>query len=347
MAVDEAEWEAVARLLAGESADDERRRVRGWLDARPADAAFVRAVERAVRPAPDAAEVDVDAALRRVHGRMDGADVRPLRPRHATPASTSTSMPAARRWRGGAALAAAAMLLVAVLVWQAARGPAATEARAIATAVGERDSLRLPDGSRVVLGPDSRLVVSSEFGAARREVELRGEAFFDVVHDDARPFVVRAGGAAVRDVGTAFAVRSSEAGGVRVVVTEGAVLLGAAADAAANGVLLHAGDRGVLGTDARVVVARGAVTDDDLAWTRGRLVFRDAPMAEVSAALRRWYGVELRVEDSALARRHLTADFAGEPVARVLDVLGLALGADVERRGDSVMVRPARGARPR
>jgi transmembrane sensor len=304
-----------------------------------------------VRRAPAAdADVDVEAALRRVRERRDAADVLPFRPPHRTPAEPA-ARPAASsvtsRWRLPAlsALAAAALLLVAVLAWQGTRDPAGNP-RTVATAVGERDSLRLPDGSRVLLGPESRLVVAGDFGTARRDVELRGEAFFDVVHDDRRPFVVHAGGAAVRDVGTAFTVRAV-AGGVRVVVTEGAVLLGAAAGADTAGVLLRAGDRGELRPGGPPAVARGAATDDDLAWTRGRLVFREAPMDEVAATLRRWYGVTLRVEDSALARRHLTADFAGEPVARVLDVLALALGAEVERRGDSASVRPAAGVPPR
>ena len=326
------EWEAVARVLAGESPDDETRRVRRWLDARPADAAFVAAVARLAPPASaPATDVDVEAALRRVHDRLDATDVRPLRPR---------GTPAHRRWPAVLpALAAAAVLLVAALVWRGARTVDA-EVRTVATAVGQRDSLHLSDGSRVVLGPGSRLAVAAGFGDERREVELRGEAFFEVVHDDARPFVVRAGGATVRDVGTAFTVRSADAGDVRVAVTEGVVLLGAASAGEAGGVRLEAGDRGVLRPGAPPEVARGAVTEDDLAWTRGRLVFRDASLGEVAAALRRWYGVELRVEDGTLADRHLTADFAGEPVGRVLEVLGLALGATVERRGDAVTLRP-------
>jgi transmembrane sensor len=327
------EWEAVARVLAGESPDDETRRVRRWLDARPADAAFVAAVARLAPPASAAAtDVDVEAALRRVHDRLHATGVRPLRP-HGTPAR--------RRWPAIAlpALAVAAVLLVAVLVWRGARTVDA-EVRTVATAVGQRDSLRLPDGSRVVLGPGSRLAVAAGFGGERREVALRGEAYFEVVHDDGRPFVVHAGSATVRDVGTAFTVRSADAGDVRVAVTEGVVLLGAASAGEAGGVRLEAGDRGVLRPGAPPEVARGAVTDDDLAWTRGRLVFRDAALPEVSAALRRWYGVELRVEGATLAARHLTAEFGDEPVERVLEVLGLALGADVERRGDTATLRP-------
>src|SRR5690606_32688824 len=75
------------------------------------------------------------------------------------------------------------------------------------TGVGEVASVALPDGSRVLLGPASELVVAGGYGAADRGVELRGEAYFEVDHDEARPFRVRVGDALVTDLGTVFTIR--------------------------------------------------------------------------------------------------------------------------------------------
>ena len=211
--------------------------------------------------------------------------------------------------------------------------------RTVATAVGARDSLRLPDGTHVVLAPGSRLDVAAGYGSDRRDVVLRGEAYFDVVHDDVRPFVVHAEDAFVRDIGTAFVVRSDAAEGVEVVVTKGSVSVAHRA-ARDDEAVLHAGDRAIVAADRRVLVSRGGATPEDTSWLRGRLVYRDAPLAEVRADLRRWYGLELRLADSALGARHLTATFDGESADEVLRVIGLALGADVERRGDTAVVRP-------
>jgi transmembrane sensor len=171
-----------------------------------------------------------------------------------------------------------------------------------------------------------------------------------VVHDEQRPFSVRAGSAVVEDLGTAFAVRR-DADEVRVVVTDGSVLLQGPGDGRQGdsrtrqaerrperGVVLKAGDRGTVGRDGRSVAEPAAATPEDLAWTRGRLWFQNAPLARVRSDLRRWYGIELQV-DSSLAGRHLTASFAGEPVQQVLDVIALALGARIERRGDTAVVR--------
>ena len=208
------------------------------------------------------------------------------------------------------------------------------------TAVGRRDSVRLRDGGRVILGPGSQLIVAAGYGASQRvrEVELHGEAYFDVVHDTTRPFVVRAGNATVRDVGTSFDVRSDSGSRVQVVVTSGSVAL--VSTVSNDSVLLSRGEIGVVEPDGRVTAQHGVRVEPYLAWMRDSLIFRETPVSEVSSSLRRWYGVSLHVDDSALERQHITMILAGDPLDRVLRMIGLQLGAEVERRGDSAIVRP-------
>ena len=87
-------------------------------------------------------------------------------------------------------------------------------------------------------------------------------------------------------------------------------------------------------------------TESDVAWLRGQLVFDNAPLSRVRDDLRRWYGLELVLTDSSLQSRHVSARFAGDSPAQVLRVLELALGATIERRGDSAIVRIAPSSRP-
>ena len=351
---EETDWNALGRYLAGESTAEEAASMRRWLEARPERAQLVAAMQRALAPL-DArfADVDVEAALRSVHAHIDEQTT----DSPAMSVSRGGSLKRLPRWeprpipiwqRNGLRAAAAVVLLVgAGLVWRswepnnAGRTPG-VEAERFATSIGERDSVRLPDGSRVVLGPGTLLMVGQGFGAEKREVELRGEAFFDVVHDQARPFTVRAGKATIVDVGTTFTVKSEDEAGVRVAVMSGAVRLRSAGADTSKGALLKAGDVGLLAPNGPLVAARGTATADDSAFAGGRLVFRDAPLTEVSAALRRWYGIELRASDSSLAHRRLTASFDGEPVERVLAVVGMTLGVDLERNGATVTVRPPR-----
>jgi ferric-dicitrate binding protein FerR (iron transport regulator) len=75
-------------------------------------------------------------------------------------------------------------------------------------------------------------------------------------------------------------------------------------------------------------------------------VFREATIGEIASSIRKWYGIELKAGDSSLANRHLTATFTGESADRVLDVIRLALGAEIERHGDTAIVRASKGSMP-
>jgi len=246
------------------------------------------------------------------------------------------------------AVAAAALLVVGAASWMAYRNRAPVTAVAsiegmFGTGVGARDSLTLPDGTRVIIGPLSSVTVPAGYGSASRSVEVRGDAWFDVVHDAGKPFTVRAGSAAIVDVGTKFAVRTDDPAGVSVSVTEGSVSLRQVNTPVQQGVILRAGDKGILRNGGQVIASRGAATDDDVAWLKGRLVFREAPIPEIASSMRKWYGIELKVPDRALASRHITASFAGESPERVLEVIRLALGAEIERHGDTAIVRSGKG----
>jgi transmembrane sensor len=330
-------WEALARYASGESPPAEIEAVGRWIAADPARGELLASLDRVTRrlATPPSEEVAVEAALSRVHARMAEPEVVPFsaRQEHTRPAWRTTVLRAA---------AAVVLLLGAALIWRATRGGADggpdPASLTYVTMAGQTDSLRLVDGTFVVLGPASELIVSETYNQGRRDVNLTGEALFDVVHDAARPFTVLAGAASIQDLGTSFTVRTDAADEVRVVVTSGSVLLQAAGGSRADGVILRAGDRGVLSAQGSASAERGAPIEADLAWTRGRLVFADAPLERVAEDLRRWYDIELRIDDPNLAGRHITATFTGEPVQQVLDVIALALGARIEMRGDTAFV---------
>jgi transmembrane sensor len=333
------DWDVLARHLAGEALPEERARVDAFLDQSPEDRELVDALDAVISTRGETLphDLDVEGALRKVKARRDAADVVPSRPR----TKWLVPMPA---------LAAAALLAVGVASWMSYRNRPGQEAalpasRMLATGIGVRDSLELSDGTRVIIGPLSSVVIARDYGNESREVEVRGDAWFDVVHNEQKPFTVRAGNAVIVDVGTRFAVRSDASEGVSVSVSEGAVSLRPVNSPAPQGIVLRAGDNGLLNPGGQVTAGRGKASSDDTAWISGRLVFRDAAIGEVISSMRKWYGIEMRATDPSLAGRHLTATFAsGESVDRVLEIIHLALGVEVERRGDTAIVRPARGS---
>lgn len=319
------DWEALARAFAGESETGDANRVSEEDRQLLAKLDELTAIMHSSAPS----DIETAAALRKVKSN----------PAFRTGTRWHVSMPA---------LAAAALLAVGVASWMAYRNrsPVPTVASVqgmFGTGVGARDSIRLSDGTRIVIGPLSAVTVPADYGTTSRSVEVRGDAWFDVVHDAQKPFTVHAGSATIVDVGTKFTVRSDDPAEVSVSVSEGSVSLRQVNTPLQQGVILKAGDNGVLKTGGQVIARRGAATDDDLAWLKGRLVFREAPISEIVSSMRKWYGIELKVPDRTLASRHITASFSGESPERVLEVIRLALGAEIERHGDTAVVRSAKG----
>ncbi|MEP6492479.1 MAG: FecR domain-containing protein [bacterium] len=336
------DWDALARFLAGESAPEEAARVEQWLNANPQDRELVHGLNAAIVMEPG--RVDVDGALAQVHSRLNEPASEPAsQPRLTIDRGRTSGGPTTRPWRGviAATVLAAAAVIGFVMLQSSRSQPIQTErartARLYKTAVGQRDSILLADGSRVILGPDSRLAVPADYGKSSRALELQGDGYFDVRHDAATPFSVRIGRAIVEDIGTTFTVESDAGDTTTVAVMSGSVRLRVNGSAATAGEVLAAGDRGSLAAQGDVRAYPHTVTDD-AAWTTGRLVFRDASLARVAGELRRWYGVELRIADSSLIHRTVNTSFNGEPIDEVLKIIGLALGVRIDRQGDSATV---------
>ena len=335
------DWDAIARFFAGESPAVEATRIGEWLQANPDERSVLERLNLTLDKAANH-EIDVEGALARVHARMN-------EPRVARPQlipQRSSNRPAWRARLVAGMLAAAAIAGIAVILNRQSGPVAASEvaARTYETKVGQRDSVVLSDGSRIMLGPDSRLDIPAGFGTGTRAVTLRGDAFFDVRHDPHVPFSVRVGNAVIEDIGTTFTVETDNGVLASVAVVSGNVRLRSVNASSTAGVVLGAGDRGTIDDTGNAQADEHALRDEDLAWTTGRLVFRDAPLARVAGELRRWYGLTLRVADSSLASRHVTASFNGEPVDQVLKVIGLTLGARVELHADTAVLRAGTGS---
>jgi transmembrane sensor len=314
--------------------------VERWLTANPADKELVSRLDSIVTT--DAlSDAEVEAALSRVHSRMNESASRPQ--------LTIEGNRAPAHWRRVVAVSLLAAAAVAGVVFTTrrvapvAQSPTSMTALTYRTKIGQRDSVLLADGSRVLLGPDSRLVVPAEYGRTSRTVEMQGDGYFDVRHDAGKAFTVHVGHAVIEDVGTTFTVESDGGDTTSVAVVSGSVRLRAGDSSATSGVLLAAGDRGSIGPSGSTVAKRQAVRNEDTAWTTGRLVLRDASLSRVAGELHRWYGVTLHVADSSLLNRHVTASFTGESVDQVLKIIALTLGAQIERHGDSALVVAQRG----
>ncbi len=254
-------------------------------------------------------------------------------------ASVSESPPTSsllRRWVGVASMKTGSVALFVVTLVLVAAGVATLRGREhvgraastmgsneFKTMRGQRTTLTLPDGSHVTLGANSRLSYPVGFGTVRRDVTLVGEAYFEVVHSQAQPFVVHAGDARTTVLGTSFSVRKyPEDSTLRVVVASGRVAL--------DRVILDAGDMG-LRSIRGVQVQRDADVGGKLSWMNGRLVFDNTELHNVLDELSRWYDVSFEY-DRTMRTERISATFDNMHVADVARSIAVQLNATIERR---------------
>ena len=229
-----------------------------------------------------------------------------------------------------AALAAAACLAI-VFVPDLARHLLAD----VVTGTAEVRTMRLDDGSTIVLAPNSAVTV--RYRARERRVDLlAGEAFFEVTRDPARPFAVVARDVQTTVLGTAFNVLRED-GGVTVSLAHGGVRVGHAAasppvsEALTTGQVVRVGWAGE--------VARASKPPSQIAaWRRGRLIARDQPMAAVVDRLRRYYRGTIIVTDRALADRPVTGVYNLADPVDALHAIARAHAATVRQITPWVLV---------
>lgn len=278
--------------------------------------------------AADAAHVSAYAQTERLWNELGDLsdDVELKRARHAArrAAQSSTRRIAGRR-RLAIAASLAGVLIVAISFWLL--DDHSTTQR-YTTAHGEQRSVMLGDGSRVMLNTDT--VLDVRLGARVRSVHLvRGEALFDVVHDAAHPFVVRADDNVISDLGTRFDV--NDAGQqTTVTVLDGSVSVerGDRTARLSRGQQLVAGD-GMW----REGTADPAVTEG---WSRGQLVFSATPLDQAVADANRYAQEQLVIADPRLGTIKVSGEFRIGNTQAFLRALESAFPIRVEQSGNTI-----------
>jgi transmembrane sensor len=344
-------WERLHAYFTGAASDADRAAIDAWRAASAENATLFDAAHRVWLAAGPQHTFDAELAVDALHRRIRAAQGwRARRVGGGRPAllSNRSGGRLSDRLRGWpAAVAAAALLIVAGGLWYRVHTATAVAAqRAVGaeyvTTVGQRATVTLSDGTRVILAPASRLRLDPGFGVARRQLSLQGQGYFMVAPAADKPFVVRTSNVAAQALGTAFTIRQYPMEReTRVAVTFGKVAVrDAAALSDAPITLLARGDMVRVPLDGARVVTHGIDVDDALAWTRGRLVFHNAPVAEVLAELRRWYNMDVYIADPQLSGKHVTLSVNNESPAALVRALALVLEANVEWYDNTAVLTP-------
>jgi ferric-dicitrate binding protein FerR (iron transport regulator) len=179
----------------------------------------------------------------------------------------------------------------------------------LTTPVAGQYHLYLPDGTLVMLNSASSIRYPTAFTGQTREVEVDGEAWFQIKDDPSKPFIVKAGSAAIRVLGTDFNIMAySDEPTLRTTLVHGKVSISivksaaggsgaaaggnAAAGAAATSVVLHPGQLATIARGTDKIAVSAADVDKETAWINGFFQFDQTDLPTLMRQLKRWYAID-------------------------------------------------------
>lgn len=231
----------------------------------------------------------------------------------------------------------------------------------VSTKRGSKSKIQLPDGTQVWLNADSKITYNENFQGQLREVQLSGEAFFDVVRDEARPFIIHTQVIDVKVLGTAFNVRSY----LNERNTETSLIRGSVEITLRNSpdkkFTLKPNDKLVVPNEALVEVKRQSKDmipakelvlswekinyrkADTLAvealWIKNKLAFDRESLEEIAMKIERWYDVKVTFTNENLKQAQYSGIFEDESLQQVMSALHDA-GVNYKINKKEVIIRP-------
>jgi transmembrane sensor len=189
----------------------------------------------------------------------------------------------------------------------------------------------LPDGSRIFLNRNSELSYRSNFGGRGRNVALTGEAFFEIAPDISKPFIIDAGEARVKVVGTSFnVITMNKESAVEVFVKTGKVLL---SDNLGSALLaLEPGDVGTV----KEKSSSKKINDNPnyLSWNTGLLVYNGQKLNVVFSDLKRVYNMDIEVADPAILENRWTSPIDNQPQETIIRLICTSFNLTYTRDGN-------------
>ena len=201
---------------------------------------------------------------------------------------------------------------------------------------GDKATIELPDGTNVVLNSASQLSYLNNFGENGRRVQLNGEAYFKVAHDEKRAFIVQVGDLEVKVLGTSFNVSAYEdAKDVTVVLLEGKV--GVYAQKMSH--IMKPGDKIEYNKATHKITATQVHPSDYIEWTKGNIYFEKESLENIMKTLSRIYDVEIRFDSNKLPNEYFTGTIPGGGIQNALNILMLTSPFYYEMDGSVIVLK--------
>jgi len=203
------------------------------------------------------------------------------------------------------------------------RSPDETRPGQLVVAVerGQKANITLPDGSKVWLNSQSRLTYSTNFNVKQRELQLDGEAYFEVAHNPDKPFIVRSNDISVRALGTAFGVKAyNEDLLISSILMKGKVLV-----TTPDGETILKPNERIMYDKTTHKKVQSTVTNatDFTGWIHNELRFEDESLADIAKTVQRIYNVDVIFASEKLKYQRYTGTINNNSLENVLNIISL------------------------
>lgn len=207
----------------------------------------------------------------------------------------------------------------------------------ISTTYGQKRTLKLSDGTSIKLNAGSRIEFPKQFGDNSRDLILAGEAFFDVAHDENRPFIITSQGLTTKVLGTSFNIKAyQDEEEVTVGVVTGKVYIESGPGFSE---LLQPKEMGYYGAD-KTIKKRKFDPRKEIAWTEGKLIFEKEKIPGVFKKLEKWYGVSIEINEEVELRGSYSGEYHDKSLKLVLEGIGYTSDFDFIIRDSIVQINP-------
>lgn len=306
-------WETILNYINGESGPEQAREVLDWANEQTEHRYLLTYLERKKKQLEQPLkQTDIDEQWLRLLDRI-----------FELPKSKSKSGIKTSYWAAGIA---ASLLLFSILGWlfiQNARYQNDNSTQILKSAQNLGGRLTLPDGTQVFMAPNSKISYSNSFGTDKREVQLTGEAFFDVKHDSHKPFIIRTDSRlAVTVLGTSFNVYSRPKTNIEIKVATG--LVGITENNRTH--YLKAGQQLIYQPNTHTTIVKEVNPRDALSLQNETLFFKDSNADEIAQKLQRWYNIKIEVQESARKRARFSGEMKDTGIDNLLHGLSYATG---------------------
>jgi len=210
-----------------------------------------------------------------------------------------------------------------------------------ASSVQVESPLILSDGSSVIMNKGARINYPNDFGSVSRNVNFKGEAFFDIAHNPDKPMIIGTGDVRVKVLGTSFDLCNfADSDEITVYLETGKILFYSVDEVDGSileQIILYPGQKGVYNKNTGLITKYQTADNNHVAWKTGVLEFTNAPLTDVIKVLERTYQVNIKPEIN-IDDYHLTARFNNESLTSIFESLEIIYNFKCEINNGSVVI---------